>query len=139
MRQLIFVAIPFFFIHALEEYLREFYLTDSVFSLLGEAMNISPAFAFVLVQVALFAVLLAGVFFTHRLLLILIGVVFAIELSHVYVAIRDFSLAPGFLTALPLIFIGVLYWWQLLGTVLNGHGKGDGAKSKSRYNTNHGS
>lgn len=139
MRQLIFIAIPFFFIHALEEYLREFYVTDSVFSLLGGAMNISPAFAFVLVQVALFAVLLTGVFFTHRLLLILIGIVFAIELSHVYVAIRDLSLVPGFLTALPLILIGVLYWWQLLKTFLNKYGKGGSGKSKFRYNTNHGS
>lgn len=114
MRRLITVAVPFFLIHALEEYLRGYYLTDSVFSLIAEAVSISPAFAFLLVQLVLLLLLFVGVFFIHPLPLILVGAVFAIELSHVYIALRDLSLVPGFLTALPLIIIGVLYWRQLL-------------------------
>ena len=135
MKKLILVATPLFFIHALEEYLRGYYLTDSIFSILGEGMNISPALAFILVQVVLLLVLLAGVLFTHRLLLTLIGLIFAVEFSHVYVALRDFSFVPGFLTALPLIFIGVLYWRQLLRTFF----KQGSAKNGSRYNGSYGS
>ncbi len=128
MKQLVIIAIPFFLIHALEEFVREYYLTDSVFSFLGEAMDISPAFSFLLVQLALVLLLFAGVFFMHRLLFISIGIVFVIELSHVYVAIRDLTLVPGFLTALPLILIGVLYWRGLFRAFFQRSGQDSGVE-----------
>jgi|GEM_PF-4964330 len=114
MTKIIIAAIPLFLLHAWEEYTYQFYLTDPTFDLVSEVFKTSALSIFLTEQVVLTTLLLVALYWQKRTFLILAGLIFVFELTHVYTALRSFSYAVGLITSLPLLVLGVLYWRKLL-------------------------
>jgi hypothetical protein len=107
------VSILFFVLHALEEYLFKFYLIDPSFAQVGKIFNYTPGIIFIAEQIFGLALLLITIYKPHKILLVIVGLVFIIEVSHPIIAIVS-NVYAGLLTSIPLILLGILYWKNLL-------------------------
>ena len=116
LRNYTLVALPLFILHTLEEYYFNFINTDKSIGWLADILNISRAGAYWTVQILLFAFLLWLLFHrpANKFWSIVLGIIFAVELSHLWKALVSGSYAPGFWTAIPLVVLGVLFWKELL-------------------------
>ena len=83
---------------------------------LANIFNVSQTSAYWTLQMLLFAFLLWLLFYqpTNKFWSVVLGIIFAVELTHLWEALASGSYAPGFWTAIPLVILGVLFWKVLI-------------------------
>lgn len=115
------ISIPVFIAHGLEEIFSNFYNIDwstkIVFGFLNE-MSV-PQATFIVFQIMMWLALMVFAFLIvseqWRLrLLFLPGIIFIVELHHIWNALGAGSYYPGVITAIPLTIIGFFFWKELL-------------------------
>lgn len=115
------LSIPVFVAHGLEEYFNNFYNVDwstkFVFGFM-ETMSV-PQATFLVFQIMLWLALIVIAFLISnekwRLRLMLLpGIIFIIELHHIWTAVKMWGYYSGLITAIPLTIIGFLFWKELL-------------------------
>lgn len=121
LKTIFIISIPVFIAHGLEEIFNNFYNIDwstkIVFGFLNE-MSVSQA-TFIVFQIMMwlalivFAFLIASEKWRLRLLF-LPGIIYIVELHHIWAAIRTWDYYPGLVTALPLAILGFFFWKELL-------------------------
>lgn len=121
LKTLFFISIPFFIAHGLEELMNGFYNIDwsvkIMFGFLNE-MTV-PQATFWVFQIMLwlalivFALLISGEKWRLRLMF-LPGIIFVVELHHIWKTMSSLDYYPGVITAIPLAIIGFLFWKELL-------------------------
>jgi hypothetical protein len=113
LKTILLISIPLFALHGLEEYFFKFYLLDPSFAWVGNIFNYTPATIFLAEQVLGLFLLLLTIYKPHKVLLVIVGLIFIIEVSHPMIAIFS-HLYAGLFTSIPLIFLGILYWKNFL-------------------------
>ena len=113
LKTILLISIPLFGLHALEEYIFKFYLLDPSFAWVGNIFNYTPATVFLVEQVLGLFLILLTIYKPRKILLVIIGLIFIVEISHPIIAIFS-HLYAGLLTSIPLIVVGILYWKNLL-------------------------
>ena len=108
LKTILLISIPLFALHGLEEYFSQFYLLDPSFGWIGGIANTTSKTVFLIEQALGLLLLLITFYKPHKVLLIAVGVVFVIELSHPIFAALSHVYA-GLLTSIPLIVLGFLY------------------------------
>jgi len=121
LKTLFYISIPLFVAHGLEEIFNGFYNVDwstkLVFGFLYE-MPV-PQATFWVFQIMLwlaliiFALLISSEKWRLRLMFIP-GIIFIVELHHLWSAITSWSYYPGLVTSIPVLIIGFLFWKELL-------------------------
>ncbi len=121
LKNIFYISIPVFIAHGLEEFFNDFYNIDwstkLVFGFLNEMSM--PQATFLVFQIMLwlalivFAFLIASEKWRLRLMF-LPGIIFIVELHHIWTAITTWSYYPGLITSIPLLIIGGLFWKELL-------------------------
>ena len=116
LRQYTLIALPLFFLHILEEHYFNFIQTDASIGWLSDLFNISRSNAYWTVQVllAVFLLLLILARPMRKIWYVVLGIIFIVELSHMWKALVSRSYDPGFWTAIPLVILGALFWRELL-------------------------
>jgi hypothetical protein len=99
-----------FILHAVEEYVTNFYSIDDSLLWFAHGMSATPTVAFFLIQAAVLVVLL-GTFFlaNRRVFTIVLGILVIAELSHVVAAFQTQAYYPGLYTAVVILTAGGLY------------------------------
>lgn len=124
LKSLFFISIPLFISHGLEELFTGFYeidyFTKFVFGFFT-SMSV-PQATFWVFQIMLWLILLLFACLTAnekwRLRLMFVpGVIFIFELHHPWSALVSEGYYPGLLSSIPLLFVGFLFWGELLRTV----------------------
>lgn len=115
LRRIFGLSIPVFVIHGLEEYFHEFYNIDShvEFVLMGFG---SYQIAFLIFQLVFWlSLVLASIFFQRlpRAVIVLIGLVYIYELSHLIKAIEVGGYYPGLISASVLYIAAFFYLKEL--------------------------
>src|SRR3989344_2731076 len=113
LKTILLLSIPLFALHALEEYFFKFYLFDPSFAWVGKIFNYTPATVFLAEQALGLLLLLLTFYKPRKILLVIVGLIFVIEVSHPIIAIYSYQYA-GLLTSIPLIVLGILYWKNFL-------------------------
>ncbi|OGD69916.1 hypothetical protein A3D09_03410 [Candidatus Collierbacteria bacterium RIFCSPHIGHO2_02_FULL_49_10] len=115
LRQYTLIALPFFVLHMLEEYLFDFIETDASIGWLANMFDVSRTSAYWSVQILLYAFLLWMIFArpVSKAWYVILGIIFAVELTHLWEALVGGAYVPGFWTAIPLVVLGVLFWKEL--------------------------
>ena len=107
------IAVPLFIIHAVEEYSRGLMKLDPFFRWIGSKGL--PVFIFYVgEQILLVTLLVWAIYQPKRWILILAGLLFIFEISHVISAIQVGGYYPGLVTGVMLIILGGFYWKGLL-------------------------
>lgn len=121
LKTILWLSIPIFIAHGLEEFLNNFYNVDwstkLVFGFLNQ-MSI-PQATFLVFQIMLWLALIVFAFLISsekwRLRLMFIpAVIFIVELHHPWSVITSWGYYPGAITAIPLLIVGFFYWIELL-------------------------
>ncbi len=121
LKTIFIISIPFFIAHGLEEFFNNFYNIDwstkLVFGFL-DGMSV-PQATFLVFQIMLWSALVVFAFLVAnekwRLRLMLLpGIIFIVELHHLWAVIEYRSYYPGIITAIPLLILGFLFWKELL-------------------------
>ena len=130
LKNLFLLSIPLFIVHGIEEYLTKFY---DVYPLLNfkwtENMFYSiPQATFLTVQIMWWLLLLIAYVLLRRdkgtlYLMILVGLIYIYELTHILSAIIIQGYTPGFITAILFPFITFFYWKELIKNWRN-YGRG---------------
>ncbi len=108
------IALPFFLLHAGEEFLFRYDLIDPTFQWIGSLVHLSSATVFLIEQLLVGALLIIAIWKPNKILSFIIGIAFLFELAHPINAFVAHSYAPGLLTSIPLIFLGFLFWRGLI-------------------------
>ena len=118
---LFYISIPLFVIHGLEEILNGFYNVDwSTKLAFGFLYGMPvPQATFWVFQIMLWLTLIVFAFLISsekwRLrLMFLPGIIFIVELHHLWSAITSWSYYPGLISSIPVLIIGFLFWKELL-------------------------
>ena len=118
---LFYISIPLFVIHGLEELLNGFYNVDwSTKLAFGFLYGMPvPQATFWVFQIMLWLTLIVFAFLISsekwRLrLMFLPGIIFIVELHHLWSAITSWSYYPGLISSIPVLIIGFLFWKELL-------------------------
>ena len=118
---LFYISIPLFVIHGLEEILNGFYNVDwSTKLAFGFLYGMPvPQATFWVFQIMLWLALIVFAFLISsekwRLrLMFLPGIIFIVELHHLWSAITSWSYYPGLISSIPVLIIGFLFWKELL-------------------------
>lgn len=115
------LSIPLFVLHGIEEYRAGFYQVDELYQFVFRPfleMQGSQA-TFIVFQI-MFWFLLSTSFLLiaserWRLgTMIIIGLVYILELEHIWKTVISWSYYPGLITALPLYVVGFFLWKELL-------------------------
>jgi hypothetical protein len=113
-------SVPIFIIHGLEEYFTGLYKVDthSIFMFhFFEKMSSHQA-SFLLFQIMLWLLLIICYLLLSQKfikgLLILLGLLYIYELSHIVGAVKVRGYYPGLISGLVIISIGVWYWKVIL-------------------------
>lgn len=121
LKTIFIISIPFFIAHGLEEIFNNFYNIDwSVKIVFGFLNNMSvPQATFIVFQIMMWLALIIIAFLIAsekwRLrLLFLPGIIFIVELHHVWKALETWNYYPGVITAIPLTILGFFFWRELL-------------------------
>jgi len=121
LKTIFYISIPVFIAHGLEEIFNGFYNVDWSFKFMFgflETMSV-PQATFITFQVMIwiafivFAFLIASEKWRLRLL-ILPGIIYIIELHHIWKALESWSYYPGVITSIAFPIIGFLFWKELL-------------------------
>mgnify|MGYP003394007365 CR=1 FL=1 len=121
LKTILWLSIPIFIAHGLEEFLNNFYNVDwstkLVFGFLDQ-MSV-PQATFLVFQIMLWLALIVFAFLISsekwRLRLMFIpAVIFIVELHHPWSVITSWGYYPGAITAIPLLIVGFFYWIELL-------------------------
>lgn len=121
LKTIFIISIPFFITHGLEEIFNNFYNVDwstkLVFGFLNE-MPV-PQATFIVFQIMVWLALIVFAFLITsekwRLrLMFLPGIIYIVELHHIWSAIKIWSYSPGLVTALPLLILGFFFWKELI-------------------------
>ena len=107
LKTILLLSISLFALHALEEYFFKFYLLDPPFAWVGNIFNITPATVFLAEQVLGLLLILLTIYKPRKFLLVVVGLIFILEVSHPIIAIFS-HLYAGLLTSIPLIGLGIL-------------------------------
>ncbi|HEY4527304.1 MAG TPA: HXXEE domain-containing protein [Candidatus Paceibacterota bacterium] len=125
LKMLFALSVPLFIAHGIEELLTSFYAIDShvafVFGRLQPLLSLQTSFLILQLVFWTFLVIAYFVLRADRFilpLLLFVGVLYVYELHHLLKTFQAGSYYPGLATAIPLYMIGVLYWWELLGSRL---------------------
>lgn len=113
LKTILLLSIPLFALHGLEEYTFKFYILDPSFGWVGNIFDTTPATVFLVEQVLGLLLLILTIYKPHKVLLVIVGLIFIIEVSHPIIAVSS-HLYAGLLTSIPLIILGVLYWKNFL-------------------------
>lgn len=121
LKTIFIISIPFFIAHGLEEIFNNFYNIDwsvkIIFGFLNE-MSV-PQATFIVFQIMIwlafmvFAFLIASEKWRLRLMF-LPGIIFIIELHHIWKALEAWNYYPGVITAISLTIIGFFFWRELI-------------------------
>lgn len=115
------LSIPLFVLHGIEEYRAGFYRVDELYRFFFRPflkMQGNQA-TFIVFQI-MFWFLLSSSFLLlvsehWRLrMLTVLGIVFVVELHHIWRAVISWSYYPGLITALPLSVVGFFFWQELM-------------------------
>ncbi len=112
-KTLLLTALPLFVLHGIEEYFLKFYLVDPAFGFIGAMANMAPVNVFLIEQALLVLLLLITIYKPNKVLTLIVGFIFILEILHVIFAIASHEYA-GLLTSIPLIAVGILYWESIL-------------------------
>ncbi|OGY11308.1 MAG: hypothetical protein A3H88_03210 [Candidatus Blackburnbacteria bacterium RIFCSPLOWO2_02_FULL_44_9] len=124
LKTLIFIAIPVFFIHGMEEYFNNFYEIDPIsrfaFQYFENFDSLRATFLFfqimiVVLLITSFLLLLGGRYILF--VAILFGLVFIFELHHLYRGITMMEYYPGLITSFFVYVLGYFYWKELLANL----------------------
>lgn len=109
-------ALPLFFLHTLEEYYFNFINTDALIGWLANMFDVSRTSTYWTVQILLYAFLLWLLLSrpASKAWYVILGIILAVELGHLWEALIGGSYVPGFVTAVPLVVLGVIFWKELL-------------------------
>ena len=115
------ISIPFFIAHGLEEYFTGFYNMDNISKFVFrpfETMTIMQA-TFLLFQIMFWLLLI--IYFLlitnekWRLRLMIIpGLIYILELNHLWEALSLGGYYPGAITSIPLIILGFIFWKEFI-------------------------
>ena len=120
LKTILYISIPVFIAHGLEEIFNGFYNVDWGFKLVFgflETMSV-PQATFIVFQVMIwlafivFAFLIASEKWRLRLL-ILSGIIYVFELHHIWKALESRSYYPGAITAIAFLATGFVFWKEL--------------------------
>ncbi len=119
LRPIVLTAIPLFILHAVEEYFTNFYHVDESYLWVRNTILLgisNDTLAFVAYQTVFILLLLIAYVFVQRqkVVAVLIGLVFVLELSHLFLGLMEGRYYPGLVSSLPLIGVGFVYWHTLL-------------------------
>ena len=121
LRTIFIISIPFFIAHGLEELFNSFYNIDwsvkVIFGFLNE-MPV-PQATFWVFQIMMWLALIVIAFLISgekwRLRIMFIpGIIFIVELHHIWKALETWNYYPGVITAIPLTILGFFFWRELL-------------------------
>ena len=121
LKNIFYISIPFFIAHGMEEIFNGFYNVDSIAKLIFgflNGMSVSQA-TFIVFQFMLWLVLIVFAFLISsekwRLrMMFLPGIIYIVELHHIWTAVKIWGYYPGLVTALPLVILGFLFWKELI-------------------------
>ncbi len=105
--------------HTIEEYVTKLWDFDPIFIWLVRQFQINPIVIYFMLQ-ALGLLLIFALWWPrlnkqlYRFLAIVLGLVFLLELSHLYSSIKIGDYYPGLYTGIALIIIGYFYWKELI-------------------------
>ena len=115
------ISIPFFIAHGLEELFNGFYNIDWSVKVMFGFFNEMPVpqATFWVFQIMIWLALIVFAFLISnekwRLrLMFLPGVIFIVELHHIWKALESWNYYPGVITAIPIAIIGFFFWKELL-------------------------
>lgn len=121
LKNLFYISIPLFVIHGLEELFNNFYNIDWSVKIMFGFFNGMPVpqATFWVFQIMIWLALIVFAFLITsekwRLRLMLIpGIIFIVELHHIWKALESWNYYPGVITAVPITIIGFLFWKELL-------------------------
>ena len=121
LKTIFLISIPIFVAHGLEEYFNHFYNVDSYFKFVFkpfETMSV-PQASFLIFQIMLWMLLFISFLLIlnekWRLRLMVIpGIVYLLELHHVWKALAIGGYYPGVITAIAFPIIAFVFWKELL-------------------------
>jgi|SRR3989338_1005830 len=121
LRTIFIISIPFFIAHGLEELFNSFYNIDwSVEVIFGFSNEMPvPQATFWVFQIMMWLALIVIAFLISgekwRLRIMFIpGIIFIVELHHIWKALETWNYYPGVITAIPLTILGFFFWRELL-------------------------
>ena len=115
MNSLVLVALPLFFLHTLEEYFFNFIETDASIGWLANMFDVSRTNAYWTVQVLVYVYLLLLIYNPARkIMYVPLGVIFVVEIHHIWETVTQWNYASGFWTSIPLVILGAVFWKALL-------------------------
>ncbi len=124
LQYILIVAMIAMILHTVEEYVTKLWNFDPFMIYMSNHFSISGVSIYFTVQV--FVLLLTiGVLVLainnkfSKLLAILLGLVFLLELLHPYNAIRILGYYSGLYTGMALVIIGYLYWKEIFNQLTN--------------------
>ena len=113
MRRFVAVAGVLFLLHTLEEVSLNFWQSDTFSLATARAIGESPATAYWIGQVLLYALLafllLAPASRSKNWLYVLLGVLMLLESVHVFVSLQSLHYEPGLITGIALILYGLFF------------------------------
>lgn len=116
---LLYLTVTAFILHTIEEYQTKLYNVDPFIVWFSNYTGISGVFIYLGIQALGFLLIFIMLFHSYRqhfnkLLAIILGLGFLLELLHPYSSIRVRGYYPGLYSGLGLVFIGYFYWKELV-------------------------
>ncbi|KKW22594.1 MAG: hypothetical protein A2W52_02485 [Candidatus Taylorbacteria bacterium RIFCSPHIGHO2_02_49_25] len=115
------LSIPLFILHGIEEYRTGFYNVDKLYQFIFRPFSEMSGnqVMFITFQIMLWLLLVVSFLLVAserwRLRMIaVLGVVYILELQHIWKAVVSWSYHPGLITALAFPVIGFFFWRELI-------------------------
>lgn len=106
-------------LHTVEEYFTKLYNVDPFIVFSARYFKVDPVSVYLVIQALALLLIFAISFLSsnnkaNKPLIIILGLIFVGELSHLYSSIKIKGYYPGLYTGIILVIIGIFYWKELI-------------------------